>query len=193
MSVVVGIDPSLTCTGVAMVSWHSGTDIPGPNWQTWRARSQALPQDFPDAEVLAATRRRLRIVIRETLALIPARVDLTVIEGPSLGSKGGKSDERAALRWMLVDQLLARGPVVVIGPKKRALLGADDGNASKAKVRSAIRAAFPAVHVADDNVADAVALAAAGAHRLGCSLVEYTPKQLRAHATVAWPQETAAA
>lgn len=193
MTVVVGIDPSLTCTGVAMLTWHEGTEFPGPNWQTWRARSQALPEGLPDAEVVAATRRRIRIVLRETLAFIPGRVDLTVIEGPSFGSKGGKSDERAALRWFLIDQLMARGPVVVIGPKTRALLGADDGNANKAKVRAAVRVAFPNVHVPDDNVADAVALAAAGAHRLGCPLVGYSPKQLKAHARVAWPQETAAA
>ncbi|MBW9093145.1 hypothetical protein JNB62_05570 [Microbacterium jejuense] len=192
MTVVLGIDPSLTCTGVAMLTWHEGTDFPGPNWSTWRARSQALPKDFPAAEVVPATRRRIRIVLRETLALVPARVDLAVIEGPSRGSKGGMSDERAAVRWFLVDQLLARGPVVVLTPKQRALFGSDDGNADKAKVREAVRAQFPDVHVPDDNVADAVALAAAGAYRLGFP-VEYTAHQIKAHARVAWPQETAAA
>ncbi len=192
MTVVIGVDPSLTCTGVAMLAWDAA-EPRFAHWQTWRARSQALPKDFPEAEIVPATRRRLRIVLRESLALIPGRVDLTVIEGPSRKSKqSGMSDERAALRWWLIDQLLARGPVVVLTPKTRALLGCDNGNAEKRVVREAVRAAYPDVHIPDDNVADAVALAAAGAHRLGFP-VEYSPKQTRAHARIAWPTELAVA
>lgn len=195
MSVVLGIDPSLTCTGVALLWWHEGADFPGPSWQTWRARSQALPDDMPREEIVPATRRRIRIVLREALALVPARVDLTVVEGPSLGSRTAlsKADERAAVRWFLIDQLLARGPVAVIQPKTRALLATGNGNASKAEVRAAVREGFPGAHVPDDNVADAVALAAAGGYRLGVPGIEYSPHQLKAHARVAWPRETAAA
>lgn len=194
MSVVIGVDPSLTCTGVAMLSWHEGTDFPGPSWQTWRARSAALGADVDPSEVLTLTRRRIRIVLREALALVPARVDMSVVEGPSLGSRTAlsKADERAALRWFLIDQLMARGPVVVVQPKTRALLGSGDGNADKPKVREAVREAFPDVHVPDDNVADAVALAAAGAYRIGFP-VEYTPHQIKAHGRVPWPLETVAA
>lgn len=187
MTAVLGIDPSLTTTGCALVEWHSGTDFPDPSWSTWRARASK-----PEVESVASTRRRIRVMLREILAFVPPRIDMSVVEGPSIGSKhAALADERAGLRWMLIDQLFARGPVVIVTPATRSILAADNGRASKKVVHAAVQAMLPGVHVPDHNVADAAAMAAAGAHALGL-VMPYTGKQVSAHAKVAWPVGTAA-
>lgn len=184
MSVVVGIDPSLTVSGCARVDLGVGADgqLDAVRWETWRAR--AMKGDVVSVET---NRRRIRGMLREILALVPDFVDLFVVEGPSMGSKFTPlADERSGLRWMLIDQLMPRGPVVLVSPTTRALLGAGKGNAKKPEVLAAVRALWPDVHVPDDNVADAVALATAGARALGAP-VPYTDRQELAHAKVAWP------
>lgn len=189
--IVVGIDSSLTISGCARVDLGVGESgrVEALHWETWRGRAPK-----PEVDTVLSTRRRIRVMVREVLALVPASVDLTVIEGPSLGRHTGMSDERAALRWILIDQLLARGPVAVVAPKTRALLAADNGNADKRAVLAAVKAALPDVNVPDHNVADAVALAMAGAHRLGMPWpVLMSKKQISAHAKVAWPEDVAVA
>lgn len=191
--IVFGCDPSLTMSGCATVAWHPGTDFPGPAWQTWRARAAA-----PEISSLEAERRRVRSMLREILALVPARVDLSVIEGPAIGAKvRGKAEERAWLRGMLVDQLFARGPVVLVDPQRRAVLASGSGvrprksesvREAKARVLEAVRLLAPGAHVPDHNVADAVGLAVAGAHAFGMPVV-YSAVQISAHSKVAWPGE----
>lgn len=184
MSVVVGIDSSLTTSGCARVDLGVGESgqVEALRWETWRARAPK-----PLEETVESTRRRIRIMVREVLALVPDFVTLTVIEGPAFSRLNGKGDERAAVRWFLIDQLLARGPVAVITPGTRALLAAGTGRAPKALVLSRVRAAFPQAHVPDHNVADGVALAAAGAHHLGMPWA-LTEEQETAFAKVAWPE-----
>lgn len=194
MSVVLGVDPSLTVSGAALVEWHPGTDFPGPRWETWRGRAVK-----PETETVATSYRRMRIMLREILALVPNRLTLSVVEGPSMGSRNaGLADERAGLRWFLVSQLLARGPVVLVSPSSRQALtgvgkiprGTKDSQ-RKALVTAAVRSMLPDVNVPDHNVADAVALAAAGAHRVGL-LMPYAEKQVAAHGKVPWPVEMVA-
>lgn len=213
MTVVIGIDSSLTTSGCARVDFTvsgggrpshwahpeaagpHGEPVSGlPRWETWRARATAA-----DVDSVAATRRRIRIMLREILALVPDFVDLSVVEGPAMGAKHTPlADERAGLRWMLIDQLLARGPVAFVAPMSRqALSGVGTiprGTSStkrKQMVADAIRAQFPTARVPDHNVADAVVLAAAGAHALGMPWA-LSVKQIKAHANVAWPVESAA-
>lgn len=189
MTVVVGIDSSLTISGCARVDLGVGADgqLEALRWETWRARS------VDDGGTVLGMRRRIRVMLREILALVPDFVDLSVIEGPAIGAKhAALADERAGLRWLLVDQLLGRGPVVIVPPKTRAILATGNGNADKAAVLAAIRETVPAAHVPDHNVADGVALAMAGAYALGMPW-GLTAKQISAHGKVPWPVETAAA
>ena len=195
MTVVVGIDSSLTCSGCARVDLGVGADgqLEAVRRETWRALA---PQ--PDESNVRSERRRIRVMLREILALVPDFVDLSVIEGPAPAAGfSGKADERAGLRWMLIDQLLVRGPVAVVTPGTRAVLATGRGlrrrknesaRAAKANVLEMVRAQFPDAHVPNHDVADAVALAAAGAHALGMPL-PYTDAQITAHGKVLWPEE----
>lgn len=173
----------MTMSGVARLEF----DGDGRRWETWRGRGVKA-----DVVTVSSTRRRIRLMLAEILSLIPREVDLSVVEGPSFGSRTAMSlaDERSGLRWMLIDQLFARGPVVVVSPKTRALLACGNGNAGKADVLAAVQAGVPDAHVPDDNVADAVALAIAGAHRLGMP-ASYDVRQRRAFDKVAWPEVAA--
>lgn len=190
MTVVVGFDPSLSCSGVAMVEFGPVLDGCSPvEWQTWRARwRNGTPT------TIAGERRRIRSQLAQMLEHVPAKVDLSVVEATAPNAKhSGKADERGGLRWMLIDQLLSRGPVALIDPSTRALLATGHGSRSKIGgdkkvVLAMVRSRFAGVQIPDDNVADAVALAEAGAAQFGLP-VTYVQAQISAHAKVAWPVE----
>ncbi|MFJ4174037.1 hypothetical protein [Microbacterium sp. NPDC089696] len=186
MSAVLGVDPSLTISGCALVQWTPTTD---PTWETWRGRS--APAEVENAET---SRRRIRKMLTEILAFVPPQLTLSVVEAAAMGAKYTPlADERAGLRWMLIDQLLVRGPVVLVTPSTRQVLAHSDSiprstkpTARKRLVLASVRRLVPEAHVPDHNVADGVALARAGAHAAGLE-APYTDKQISAHAKVAWP------
>lgn len=175
MTVAVGIDPSLTCTGIALIDTTNGHVV------TRRFKTQ------PSGTSLKARRTRLRDAVAGILAPVPARVVVSVIEVPAFGRQFGALGERTALYWWLVDQLFARGPVVEVSPSQRAKLATGNGAAKKPDVVAAMRAMFPDVWIPDDNVADALALARAGAVHAGLEFsTPYTPAQSTVHARLAW-------
>ncbi len=172
--IAVGVDPSLTCTGVAVID---DGDI----------RTQRIVSPNSGATLLAR-RTRIRRAIDGILKVIPARVDVT--EVPHSRQQFGAQNERIALYWFLVDQLLARGPVVEVAPSQRAKLASGSGRATKDDVVTALRAAFPAARIPDDNVADALGLAWAGARWAGIKTPDYLPGQEEAFARLAWPSRS---
>lgn len=175
--IAVGLDPSLECTGVAVLD---GTDI-----LTRRVTSPSIGTS------LRARRERLRRAIAGILAPIPPRVDVTLIEVPNSTKQFGAHGQRMALYWWLVDQMFARGPVIEVSPSSRAKLASGNGRAKKPEVTAFIRRTFPDVRVADDNVADALGLAWAGARWAGIPTPDYLPAQEVAFARLDWPARTA--
>jgi Holliday junction resolvasome RuvABC endonuclease subunit len=173
--IAVGIDPSLTCTGVASVDVEQGV------WRTGRAKTEKC------AETVPMVRRRLRLALARTMALVPERFDVCVIEKPSEHSQLGQHNARVGLYWFLVDQLVPRGLVLAVGPTTRAKYATGDGRSKKPEVLEAVRRSVPAAEVPDHNVADAVALALMGARYLHRPLDVVGVKQEQAHAAVAWP------
>ncbi|WP_374978141.1 hypothetical protein ACEYYH_10695 [Microbacterium trichothecenolyticum] len=195
MIVVMGFDTSLSTTGVSRVDLERDAEgvLQAVEWFTARAIVKG-----PAPTSVARENRRLVQMISRTLAHVPRRVDLSVIEGPATRAKhSGKADERSGLRWMLINQLCARGPVVIVDPQTRAVLAWGKGmprrkkgetsDQAKAPVLAAVRAMVPAARIADHNVADAVALTYAGAHALGMP-ADYTAAQVSAHENVSWPE-----
>ncbi|WP_054682636.1 hypothetical protein [Microbacterium sp. No. 7] len=190
MSVVLGFDTSLTISGCVRLELGVGAEgqVEPVRWEWWRARTTA-----PEQSGVRSMRRRIRLMLTEILALCPEEHDLAVVEGPAIGARhAALADERAGLRWLLIDQLLARGPVAVVPPKTRAIL-AGSGNARKEAVHAAASQLFPAAGVpaygaGRFDVADAVVLAAAGGVALGMSWPGgLTAKQVSAHGKVPWP------
>ena len=168
---VLGIDPSLTGTGLALLSEG------GPVLATLR------PGKLRDHE-------RMQWVLHELSDFIkPVVPDLVVIEGPSFGSTTGRPHERAGLWWMITRRLWLNSiPYAVMPPKTRALYATGNGNADKNLVIECMCARFPSVDIRDDNQADALAMAVAGADHLGVMVPEGPGRYRQALRKVVWPQ-----
>ncbi|QKW08065.1 hypothetical protein HUT18_18435 [Streptomyces sp. NA04227] len=166
---VIGLDLSLRATGIA-----------GPGWaRTVRSTGRV-------SDRAGARRTRLRSLLAEIL-LATGRPDLVLVEGPSYGSQGAGTWDRAGLWWLVVDALHARElPVAIVPPACRAQYATGRGNAPKQDVLDAVRDRY-AVDVANDNEADAYVLAAMGRHRLGAPLATVPEQHLRALDGVQWP------
>ncbi len=174
---ILGIDPSLRCTGIALAS--RGGDI--------------AAQRFPTVAVgtLREQREQVRYIVGSILRAVPMTLDLTVIEEPYVPQHGaGEVVVRSWVYGLLVDQLFERGPVVKVSAKTRAKYGAHNGNADKKAVEAAVREAFPNIAIRDNNEADAIVLAAMGARYLGVP-IDGTPSkaQLQAMTAVHWPTQ----
>lgn len=170
---VVGIDPSLRCTGYTVAD--GSRVIPG------RIRTK------PVAGV-AAQRDQIRFIVGTVLRAAPQVIDLTVIEKPFVSRHGGDVIDRSWLFGLLVDQLMQRGPVALVTARGRAKYAAHNGNADKQAVLAAVRDAYPTVPVRDDNEADSIALAAMGMRFLGSPIDGVgSKKQLEAMTAVVWP------
>ncbi len=171
--IVVGIDPSLACTGL--------TTIDGDHVWTSRVRTSNLGGG------LVSRRRRIRMAHAQIMLQMPERA-LFVIEAPANSSRFGMHDERAALFWFLVDSLLPRGPVVEVMASGRAKYATGNGRAKKAAVVAAMRVLYDRALVPDDNVADSLALALMGARHLGRPLDgALTRDHLKAMDAPSWP------
>jgi Holliday junction resolvasome RuvABC endonuclease subunit len=174
--IAVGIDPSLRKTGLARIE---GTAV-----------TTSIIRTVP-ASGLAAQDDQIVYILGTVVKFVP-RGSLVVIERmyvPRGAHTAGDVIERAWLLGMIVNQLRRRGcEVVGVWPMQRAKLATGSGTAKKKDVLAAMREKFPGVSIPDDNVADAVALAAAGARWLGVPIDgAMTDKQADAMAAVAWP------
>lgn len=163
---VVGVDLSLTATGIAHLSRR------GLVTDTLAEKSRGLI--------------RLRR-LAATITALTASANLVCVEGPaySQGLAAGYH-ERAGLHWLLLDRLWDTGkPVAVIGPSVLKKFATGKGNASKDAMILAAARRFP-TFVGDNNQADALWLAAAGLTHL--TSVEIVPaKQRECLMSVDWP------
>lgn len=180
MSSVIGIDPSLTSTGIAHVRdgqivliGHVGSkgkadDTLGMRW----ARLNLL-----GAQVMAQA--------------AAAQPDLAVIEGPSMASKFGHPHDRSGLWWQLVSRLMGAGiKVVEVPPSNRMKYATGKGNAAKDAVLTDVVRRYQAqtTHaIAKNDQADALVLAAMGSRHLGQPVESSLPlSHLAAMDKVAW-------
>lgn len=200
MSVVCGLDLSLTSAGVAILVdgtpkviksvGHKGRDGDGWQHRSRRVRSQcrAVLKVLDDALLPMATVHHWE---REP--------DLAVIEGPSYGSQYGDQFDRAALWHGVYGALEARHvPIAVIAPSTLKLWFTGNGGTAKGLDRQAekrrmldtARLIFREP-VTDDDQADALALTLAGAHHLGDPMPpKFQPNQRQVDALlkIDWPE-----
>lgn len=184
MSTVIGIDPSLTSAGIAVLIdgnpvlltsvGHAGHD--GASWidRKNRVKSQALAIAH---------------------IVIARRPDLVVIEGPLVaGPNTGLALDRYALFLCgLVDQFDSAGlPMAVVHQATRATWATGKGHSKrKPDVFAAILAEWPGWvtrHVRNDDIGDALILASMGAVHLGDPLPIAVPDWRRNGLdSVHWP------
>ena len=171
---IVGLDLSLTSTGVALVD--------SSNVATWRKGTRT--------DTVAERAQRLIDITSRILEHIPTDVQLIVIEGPSLGQARQAGEHiRAGLWWHLATSLhLQRHSVVEVPPATLKLYAAGRGNAHKDQVLASVIKRYPDADVTGNDIADALVLAAMGARRLGFPIEETLPvANLAAMTKINWP------
>lgn len=173
---VVGIDPSLTRTGVAYI-----------DEDPLRVRCYSLPTMGSRYDSVADTAARIqRIAIDATLPLADGAF-LLALEAPAYSRHGASTWDRAGLWWEITRRAVRdRVPVATVAPTTRARWAAGHGHASKARVLAAMRALWPDATIRNHDEADAVALATMAAQHLGWDVptLAHHPEPL---ATVTWP------
>lgn len=169
MSIVIGIDPSLTSTGIAMLDTQDRLDIPTCTIGSSGKRNDGWPTRLGRIEAITTSIRNL----------IPASADLAVMEAPSLGQtrQGGHFD-RHGLWWSIYQDLthVACLPVLVVPPAARAKYATGKGNAGKDEVLLAVARRYPQAEVVNNDEADATILAAIGARILDDPIEDHLPR-----------------
>jgi len=174
-TVVLGIDVSLTATGLAAVTSDGFT--------VTTAGSVGKRGDS-----IAARENRIGRLVRDIGAFIEnwSDYELAVIEGPSIMSKGGSNWDRAWL-WGAVVEALGGEHTAVAAPTTVKRWAAGKGNADKAAVAVGVARLWPSFECGSDNEADALALASMGAQRLGMNLFPKRSHHSDALLKVEWP------
>jgi hypothetical protein len=211
---VLGLDPSLTSAGVALVARHP--DGVGGELLTWPMMTVHLGQPGKDGASYADRNTRIVKLVREHVTIIDrcraagAHIRLAVIEGPIYGMTGGHAFDRAALFWGIYAALANRGiPVAVVTPSHReAFITGKSGHSTPTKERKALVLdeirklwAFPKAQsgseisldpdrkIVNNDEADALGLATMGAMGLKWPMPF---RLLRRHienvAKVTWPE-----
>ena len=175
---VVGIDLSLTCTGIAGYGYVERVTSSGHENASLTDRQTRLTT--------------LEQKIRKTLA-VGYPPELIVVEGPALGSRHGQQWDRAGLWWRVLDHLMTLGyPVAVVPPTVLKKYATGKGNAGKQEVMLAASRRYSWADIVDDNTADAQVLYAMGCDWLGFQLASVPQVNRNALASVAWPEGVAA-
>ncbi|WP_327413195.1 hypothetical protein [Streptomyces sp. NBC_01233] len=176
---VVGLDTSLTSTGIAGGDWAEALR---PKNITGHARLDWILEEVTDRVKLA---------------------DLAVIEGPAYAQQLQPGHhERAGLWWLITRALYKRGiPYAVCNPHLRTIYATGRANPAQGHPKQQrARIAKGMVHtfvveqlgvfcegVGKYDAADAAVLAAMGLDWLGYPLLPLPPEQRRALDTVQWP------
>ncbi|WP_280448428.1 hypothetical protein [Nocardia brasiliensis] len=179
-STVVGLDLSLTSTGIAV----HGPDIP-----PWCGTIESTGKD---SDGWGTRYRRLGDLMGRILPPIPDGA-LVVMEAPAYSRSTGKAHDRSGLWWMLYDILAGTTRTVVpVLPNVRAKYATGKGNASKDQVLAAAVRRYASIDITGNDTADAVVLMAIGCRLLGRPIDDPMPAlNLAALTTLSLPEAAA--
>lgn len=168
--IIVGIDPSLTATGIAVLRTTGG-----PLWCVTTVKSKPTKNGGPGSMLtrIHAIAEYIDSTIVGHSHSANQDVAWIALEAPAFSKNTGMAHERAGLWWHLYAMLSEHAPVVVVKPNVRAKYATGRGNAGKDEVMLAVAKRYPDAGVANNNEADAVVLAAMGA-RYGGTPIEST-------------------
>lgn len=168
VSAVVGVDLSLTSTGVALV--HPDGSVETGLITTKMASPETL---LTRAERANTVREEFVEYMYKTL---PAR-GVVVVEGPAPNAKFGKPWDRAGLWWMIVNWCVGSGiPIVEVPPTSRCKYLCGKGNQGKDVVLASAIKRYPEIDIVNNNVADAVGLAMMGRRAIGVPYEDSLPQ-----------------
>jgi crossover junction endodeoxyribonuclease RuvC len=170
---VLGIDPSLTSTGLALIEDGKVTEID-------RVRSKKKGHDRVQdilTQIWSFTRPDLE-----------GRTVTVGIEGPAMHAKGSSVVQIFGL-WGVITHYLwtLHVPYYVVTPSGRCKYATGKGNADKDQVLAAVIRRYPDAEVASNDIADALVIAAMGSRYYGHPLEADLPEtHLKAMEGVQW-------
>jgi Holliday junction resolvasome RuvABC endonuclease subunit len=173
---VVGVDLSLTSTGIAVID--------GPNVATFRIQSKGTKVD-----TVADRAQRIIDITGRIMECIPSNVAMVVLEAPSYGQQRQAGEHlRAGLWWYLATRLHLEGHrVVEVPPANLKRYATGKGNSPKDQVLAAVIRRYPNVDVTGNDIADALVLAAMGMRHLGTPIENSMPvANLAAMDKISW-------
>ena len=183
--IVLGIDPSLTGTGLALLDTNDRLAV-----ETHTIASRPPTLRGIDGRIQRQARICREIIDHAGIG----NWDLVVIEAPAYDSRTGHQHDRSGLWWRVVGHALDHQAAVVevtTGGLKKYATG--KGNAGKDTVLLEVARRFPHVDVRNNNEADALILAAMGADWAGTPIVDMPKTHRDALAKVEWPTREAVA
>ncbi len=174
--IIVGIDPSLTGTGIAIVDTDDRLVIEVKTHNTKGTRADTIPQR------LDRLRRLVADIVTDAF-----HADLVVIEVPAMSKANSGTSMLNGFWWMLVSALDAAGRrIATAQPTSLKKYATGKGNASKDTVILAVARRFPHAYFTNNNEADALVLAAMGADACGYPLVDMPASHRAALDGVQW-------
>jgi crossover junction endodeoxyribonuclease RuvC len=149
---ILGIDPSLSATGLAVAQ--------NGKWVKLEVLSNKLRGDERMEYILQSIARYVEKM---------GNNDLVVMEGPSYNSRGRATHELAGMWWLIRHMLwrYSHLKVVIVAPTLRAKYATGKGNANKEAVLAAVKMDYPDTEIKDHNMADAMIFAAMGSRSIG--------------------------
>lgn len=189
---IVGVDLSLTSTGVGIIRRHAAAATDVQHLPPVSVHTITRPQLPTTATLTERARRNQEIAFAlwdYTVNLY--HQDLILLESPSLGFSRATSAyvwDRAGLWWKIVEQAMECGATVVtVAPATRAAWATGNGRADKAAVAAAMTRRLPDIEFANSDESDAAALAYIGAQRLGWRPIATKNEQERLE-VITWPK-----
>lgn len=160
MGAVVGVDPSISSTGVFSI-WGDGSCV--------GKQMKSKPAGETLHERLGRMRAQAVATVETVRVFADAEggIDLIVLEGPSFGSNNNMTHMLAGFWWLLVHGLEKTAPIAVVQPPTLKKFATGNGRAGKDEMLAAAIGAFPDAGIKNNDVADAAALAGMGAVHLG--------------------------
>ena len=160
---VVGVDPSLTATGVATLDFGPVLGSGESPRTLWRAVTVRTDPTGPSVEARYARLDHIVTAVRAQFV----RGSLVVLEAPAFSRQAGSRHERSGLWWLLASAAVGSGcRLVEVSPTARARYATGKGKAEKRVVVDEVNRRY-GLTLTDHNQADAVALAALGMRLAG--------------------------
>lgn len=177
--IVCGIDPSLTGTGIAILTNGTPTATKKIGYPGHSGAS-----DLDRSRRIVSLRHEIVAYVRQHTP------DLVTIESPAYSQNHGSACDRHAYWHYLIHEFGVAGPERYAGitPTSRAQFATGKGHATKTQVQDVVDTWWPHLRIRDDNIADALVLAAMGAAWSGDPLpFELKPRHRNNLEAVAWP------
>ncbi len=164
MSHIIGIDLSLTATGIAR------TDGSRQGAECFTERSKGKATD-----PLSVRSERLTDLYHAITSCVPDN-GVIAIETPAHNQTSGHHHDRSGLWWLVVSGLVPYHKIYEVSTTQVKKYATGKGNASKAEVMIAAVKRYPEFDITNDNEADAVILAAFLARAVGRPIEDSLPQ-----------------